>query len=186
VGGDQVTIRELARDEINSVWEIDRSEIIENVYYLRDGKLVLEAEHYDLKGWPPGEADLYTPILRDCFDRGGAFYGAFENSKMVGVVALESKLIGKARDQLQLKFLHVSSGYRKKGLGRTLFDKVVGQAREMGASRLYVSATPSENTVNFYLHLGCEITEEIDQELFELEPDDIHLEYRIAPQIDDE
>lgn len=172
-------IRELARDEIESVWDIDRREITENVYYLREGTLVLEAEYYDMSGWPPGEPELYTPILYDCFDRGGTFYSAFEGSKMVGAVVLESKFIGQDRDQLQLKFLHVSNGYRKKGLGRTLFEKAVERARELGARRLYISATPSENTVNFYLHLGCEVTREVDQKLFDLEPEDIHLEYEI-------
>jgi hypothetical protein len=43
-------IRELARDEIEDIWGIDRSETIENVYYLRDKALVLEAEHYDMPG----------------------------------------------------------------------------------------------------------------------------------------
>ena len=172
-------IRELARDEIETIWGIGRSEIIEKVYHLRDGALVLEVEFYDMKGWPPGEAELYTPILLDCFDRGGIFYGAFEGSEMVGAAVLESRFIGKAKDQLQLKFLHVSSGYRKKGLGKTLFEKAAGRAKELGAKRLYISSTPSENTVNFYLYLGCEVTGEIDQELFDLEPEDIHMEYRI-------
>jgi len=174
-----VIIRELAKDEIKTIWEIDRSEVIENVYYLRDRVLVLETEYYDMKGWPPGEAELYTPILYDCFDRSGIFYGAFEGSEMVGAVVLESKFIGKAKDQLQLKFLHVGSGYRKKGWGKTLFEKAAERAKELGARRLYISSTPSENTVNFYLHMGCEVTGEIDRELFELEPEDIHLEYRI-------
>ena len=172
-------IRGLARDGIEPIWGVDRSEIIENVYHLRDGALVLKAEYYDMTGWPLGEAESYTPILCDCFDRGGTFYGAFEGSEMVGAVILESKFIGKAKDQLQLKFLHVGRGYRKKGLGKMLFEKAVERAKELGAKRLYISATPSENTVNFYLHLGCEVTGEIDQELFELEPEDIHLEYRI-------
>jgi predicted N-acetyltransferase YhbS len=172
-------IRELARDEIEDIWGIDRSETIENVYYLRDKALVLEAEHYDMPGWPPGEAERYTPILCDCFDRDGTFYGAFEGSEMVGVAVLESKFIGKAKDQLQLKFMSVDSGYRKKGMGKVLFEKAVERAETLGARRLYISATPSENTVNFYLHMGCEVTGEIDRELFELEPEDIHLEYRI-------
>jgi GNAT superfamily N-acetyltransferase len=117
--------------------------------------------------------------LNDCFDRDGTFYGAFENSTMIGVVVLESKFIGRNKDQLQLKFLHVSASYRKKGLGRILFEKAVAKAREMGAQRLYVSATLSENTVRFYTHLGCVVTKEINQELFKLEPEDIHLEYAI-------
>ena len=151
-------IRELARDEIETVWGIGRSEVIEHVYYLRDGALVLEAEYYDMNGWPPGEAGSNRPSLADCFDRGGTYCGAFEDSEMVGAAVLESRFIGKAKDQLQLKFLHVSSGYRKRGLGKTLFEMAVDRAKELGAKRLYISATPSENTVNFYLRLGCEVT----------------------------
>jgi len=49
-------------------------------------------------------------------------------------------------------------------------------AREQGAKQLYISATPSENTVNFYLRLGCRVTAQPDPELLELEPKDIHLE----------
>ena len=172
-------IRELEREEVEQIWTIDRSEVIDNVYYLRDGELVLEREHYDVQGWPPGESEQYTPILYDCFDRGGTFYGAFENSELIGVAVLESKFIGRDRDQLQLKFLHISRSYRKRGLGRILFEKAVEKAREVSARRLYISATPSENTVDFYMHLGCVVTREVDQELFELEPEDIHLEYTI-------
>jgi N-acetylglutamate synthase-like GNAT family acetyltransferase len=75
--------------------------------------------------------------------------------------------------------LHVSHAYRNRGLGRTLFEKSVARAREQGARRLYISATPSENTIRFYLSLGCVVTDEVDPDLYELEPEDIHLEYAI-------
>jgi len=55
----------------------------------------------------------------------------------------------------------------------------VAKARELGARRLYISATPSENTVRFYLRRGCRVTDEVDAALFDLEPDDIHLELGI-------
>jgi predicted N-acetyltransferase YhbS len=174
-----VIIRELERHEIRGVWSLDRAEVIDNVYYHEGGRLVLKPEHYDMDGWPPGEPEQYGPILLGCFDRGGTFYGAFDGQTLVGAVVLESKLIGRAGDQLQLKFLHVSRSYRKARLGRTLFEKAVAKARELGARRLYISSTPSENTVQFYLHLGCQVTEEVDEELFELEPQDIHLEFDI-------
>jgi predicted N-acetyltransferase YhbS len=172
-------IRELTRDEIERVWEIDRSEVIEGIYYFREGELVLENEYYDMRGWPPGESEIYTPILRDCFDRGGTFFGAFDGEAIVGAAILESKLIGLAKDQLQLKFLHVSSPVRKQGLGVLLFEKAVDKGKSLGANKLYISATPSENTVNFYLKRGCMLADEIDQDLFELEPEDIHLEYSL-------
>jgi predicted N-acetyltransferase YhbS len=174
-----ITGRELLREEVKRVWDIDRSEVIENIYYLENGKLVLKPETYHMTGWPPGEAELYTTILLDCFDRGGWFYGLFDEVKLVGVTILENKFIGKNKNLLQLKFLHVSSAYRKQGLGHRLFELSKVKAQEKGAKGLYISATPSENTINFYLHLGCVRTQHPDPELFALEPEDIHLECTI-------
>lgn len=174
-----MNIRLLQRDEIPLIWQIDRREIIENVYHLRDGKLVLEPEYYDMQGWPPGEAENYTPILLDCYDRGGFFWGVFENDKLIGISVLESKFIGSRHDTLQLKFLHVDRDCRGQGLGTKLFEVAVQQARELGAKKLYISATPSEHTVNYYMRLGCVLASEIDPELFALEPEDIHLEFVI-------
>ena len=177
--GDSVEIRELRRGEVEQVWSIDRSELIERVYHHKDGQLVLTPERCDVKGWSQGTVESYRPWLLDCFDRGGAFFGAFESGRLVGVSVLESRLISSARDQLQLKFLHIGREHRKTGLGRLLFDLAVARARDMGARRLYVSSTPSENTVEFYLHLGCRVTAEVEPELFAQEPEDIHLEFEI-------
>ena len=45
--------------------------------------------------------------------------------------------------------------------------------------KLYIAATPSENTVNFFMRLGCDLAAEINQELFAFEPEDIHLEFNL-------
>ena len=171
-----ISERELRRSEIAQVWNIDRSEVIDNLYRLENGTLVLHPHHIDVPGWPPGEPEKYTPILLDCFDRGGWFYGAFDDAALIGAAVLESKFIGKRKDQLQLKFLHVSRAYRNNGLGAKLFELASSTARSRGAKRLYISATPSENTLNFYLKLGCTLAVPPDTELVELEPEDIHLE----------
>jgi predicted N-acetyltransferase YhbS len=171
-----VTARLLQRDEIEDVWSIDRREVIEGIYYHQDGRLVLKREHYDVKGWPPGEAKKYTPLLLECYNRGGWFYGLFDGDRLIGIAVLESKPQGKNKDQLQLKFMQVGNGYRGRGLGRQLFEASQAKAGEMGARRLYISATPSENTVRFYLSMGCRLASELDPELFALEPEDIHLE----------
>ena len=174
-----ITGRDLTREEIPRVWSIDRSELVENVYRLESGVLVMRPHHIDVRGWPPGEAEMYTPILIECFDRGGWFHGLFEGEAIVGAVVVDNKRIGKRGDRLQLEFLHVSSAYRKRGLGSRLFEMARSVARERGAKRMYVSATPSENTLNFYLRLGCEIAEEPIPELLAREPEDIHLECKV-------
>jgi hypothetical protein len=60
-------------------------------------------------------------------------------------------------------------------LGKRLFDLAADEARRRGARTMYISATPSENTVNFYMRRGSVIAGEPDPELFEFEPEDIHL-----------
>jgi mutator protein MutT len=173
---DGPTVRLLARDEITRLWEIDRREFIENIYRMQDGKLVLEPHNFDVPGWPPGHQEEAMPELLDCFDRGGTFWGAFESDALAGAAVLESEFIGARRKTLQLVFLHVGRDHRKLGLGTTLFNKAAERARALGAERLYVSATESENTVNFYMGRGCVVAVEVDPRLFALEPKDIHLE----------
>lgn len=176
---DRLAGHELTREELPRYWNIDRREVIENVYYLIDGKLVLKPEHYDVHGWPPGEPEHYTPMLLDCFDRGGWCYGLFDEDSLVAAAVLDNKFIGPHRDLVQLKALHVSRAFRGQGLGRRLFALASERARKLGARGLYISATPSEHTINFYLRLGCVVTPEPDPELFALEPEDIHLECEI-------
>jgi predicted N-acetyltransferase YhbS len=173
--------RALSRDEIKGLWQIDRSEVIEALYYFTDKALVLKPEHYDVTGWPPGEAEKYTPLLEACYDHGGWFYGLFDDQKLLGAAVLESRFIGKSKDQLQLKFLHISNRFRGNGWGKQLFNLAADEARRRGAKGLYISATPSERTINFYLRLGCQVVSEPDPGLWALEPEDIHLEYELGP-----
>ena len=171
-----ITSRHLERSEIQEIWTIDRSEVIEAMYYVEEGHLVLKPEYYNMQGWPPGESEKYTPQLEACYDQGGWFWGLFDHKELIGVAVLGSRLIGKARDKIQLKFLHISQAYRSQGFGKRLFQQAQAEAARRGAKQLYISAIPSEHTINFYLRLGCRVTTDIDPELFALEPDDIHLE----------
>lgn len=174
-----MNIRPLRREELPHVWTIDRREYIANIYRVHDGALLLEPHDFDVPGWPPGEPEHYAPILLDCYDHGGSAWGAFEGERLVGAAVLEARFIGRSQETLQLKFLHVSRDYRKHGLGASLFAKAAEKAKSLGAGKMYISATPSENTIDFYRRRGCVLATEVDPELFALEPEDIHLEYKI-------
>lgn len=168
-------IRPLARDEIEHIWTIDRTEVIEHIYSIQEGALVLQPGSFHLHGWPPGEAEQYTPLLYACYDRYGSFWGCFAADQLIGVAILDTKWLGPDGDLLQLKFLHVSHTYRKQGVGTALFERARVRARARSAKGLYISATPSENTIEFYCRLGAVVTSEPDPELYALEPKDIHL-----------
>ncbi len=174
-----MVIRPLARDEIDTIWTIDRSEVIHHVYRLRDGVLVLEPAYCDARGWPPGEIERVTPLLHACFDRGGGFYGMFDDRSLIGAAVLDGEFIGPHRDWLVLKFLYVSRDHRGRGVGARLFEHARSMARVRGAKQLYISSSPTQNTVDFYIRRGCEIAPEPDPALLALEPDDIHLLCRI-------
>ncbi len=73
-------------------------------------------------------------------------------------------------------FHQVDSNYRHMGVGGKLFQEVIKRAKGLGVKSLYISATPSKNTIGFYFHMGCRLVSEVNQELFCLEPKDIHLE----------
>lgn len=66
-----MSIHPLQRCERPLIWQIDRREFVEKIYYLHNGELILKPDYFDKQGWPPGEAELYTTILLDCYDRAG-------------------------------------------------------------------------------------------------------------------
>ena len=82
-------------------------------------------------------------------------YGAFHEQKLVGIGILQPNV---AAGTAQLAYLHVSNGYRQKGIGNRIVEVLIGEARRSGAVRMYVSATPSDSAVNFYMSQGFKPT----------------------------
>ena len=173
---ENIIYRVLERDEICRLNEIDRYEIVEEVYYFKDGKLVLEKEY-----WEAIDILNISEVIEDYiedYDDDGTFIGAFDGDKLVGFGGISGKLIGENKDMLQLTSLFVSNKYRKKGIGRQLICMLKERAKQSGAAKLYVSATPSKNTVDFYRVAGFDLTTPI-KEFFEDEPEDIHMDMKL-------
>ncbi|MCA9000487.1 MAG: GNAT family N-acetyltransferase [Planctomycetes bacterium] len=174
--------RPLQKQEIPLLWTIDRRERIERIGYHTPAGIEFREERYDMGGWPPGEAEKGESMLRECFDRGGWFRGEFNGERLVAAAVLDSRFLPGEGRRLQLSFLHVGHGARGRGLGRKLFELAAAEARARGATHLYISATPSENTIGFYRGMGCCVTARVDPELFALEPLDIHFECPLLAQ----
>jgi predicted N-acetyltransferase YhbS len=109
---------------------------------------------------------------------GGIVIGAFDGERIVGVVSVEKKRRGIELGYCKMDILYVSYDHRQLGIGRRLVDLSKKVARNFGANKLYISATPTTNTVDFYLKLGAVLTTELDLELYQKEPEDIHLELK--------
>lgn len=170
-----IEYRLLAKDELQLIWTIDRSEFIARIYVLVDGELVLEELNVDLKGWPPGTPEKDAIEFDEAFDAGAWFLGAWDGAILAGLAVLDKRPLETQGGALQLSFLHVSRRYRGTGVGVELFDRARTEAASNGAPMMYISATESEHTVQFYLARGCRLNPSPDPRLFELEPKDLHL-----------
>jgi len=173
------TIREMTIDELDRIGEIDRSERITQQYTAAGGSLELVDVDIHAARWgEPREHPVqhYVDEWRPVLEAGGTLIGAFDGDVLVGFAVYNPSI---SEGLAQLTALHVSRPYRGTGVGCALSDEVVRRARADGAGRLYVSATPTRATVDFYMGRGFEPLAVPDARLFALEPDDIHLEMRL-------
>jgi GNAT superfamily N-acetyltransferase len=94
---------------------------------------------------------------------------------LAGVAVLAGLPVGGDAGLLQLALLHVGRGYRRSGLASMLFARACEEAALRGARRLYISATPFEGALRFYLSRGARLADPPDPTLLKLEPEDVHL-----------
>jgi GNAT superfamily N-acetyltransferase len=173
----EVEFRRLGRTELSRVGEIDRRERIDVLYDQHGTQLVARHGNWSAPAWEPGghgehSVAAQVETLQHLVDAGGIALGAFAGGRLVGVGVVVPHL----RPGLaQLAFLHVSAQLRATGIGSCLTEQLEQIARSAGDTDMVVSATPSENTVRFYLGRGFQPMAEPLAELFELEPEDVHM-----------
>jgi GNAT superfamily N-acetyltransferase len=179
-GGEVATpieLKRLSRAELSLIAQIDRTERIEIIYEQHGTQLEERRGNWRSPAWDPhghGENSVaaHRQALEQYADAGGIALGAFSNERLVGIgVVLPHLRPGIA----QLAFLHVSEAFRATGIGRRLSDGLDLIARDAGDTEIVVSATPSENTVRFYRSRGYELMAPALPELYEREPEDVHM-----------
>jgi ribosomal protein S18 acetylase RimI-like enzyme len=109
---------------------------------------------------------------------GGAVFAAYDADKVIGFSSLMGERIGLAAEYLQMDMLHVSAEYRHHGIGKTLFHLAVEAARELGAPKMYISASSSVESQAFYRAMGCVEAEETIPELYD-DSYDVHMEFAL-------
>ena len=172
-----VDIRHLDKSDITRIVEIDRSEQVTLGYVYRDGKLETRKVDWHVPRWftdGRGEHSVQALIHKwsPTLEQGGVLFGALDGDVLAGVAMLRYRL---SDTTAQLALLHVSRAYRRQGIATRLFREACQLAREDGAEELYVSATPSGSAVGFYRSQGCQLAEQVNEELYAEEPEDIHM-----------
>jgi GNAT superfamily N-acetyltransferase len=172
-----VEFRRLGRTELSRVVEIDRSERIDMLYDQHGSQLVARHGHWSASAWNPDDHGVHSVgaqvnTLEHYVDNGGIALGAFASGRLAGIGVVVPHLRPRIA---QLAFLHVSAPLRATGVGSRLSEELEQIARTAGDADMVVSATPSGNTVRFYLGRGFHPMAEPLAELFDLEPDDVHM-----------
>lgn len=170
-----IVIGRLPTDGLHRFAEIDRSEEI-HVHYRQVGEQLIEepvsdsvpdffreGENHSI----PELVKTWQPVVA----AGGVLVGAFEEDVFAGIALLGNEL---APGVVQVALLYVSRPYRRRGVANALMEEMESLARDRDARALYVSATPSESAVGFYLSRGFRPTEPLP-EPFAKEPEDIHM-----------
>ena len=171
-----ITYRRLANSEVDRIRDIDRTECVRIGYRVEGDQLVRMNVQWDSSPWREKGDEHSIPhmlhFLEGILANDGILFGAFDSVRLVGLAAFRPYL---TETMAQLALLHVSNGYRRQGIASYLFNEAVAMAHQTGAQQLYVSATPSESAVGFYMSQGFVWTRIPHPALFALEPEDIHM-----------
>ncbi|MFC3745371.1 GNAT family N-acetyltransferase [Paenibacillus sp. GCM10012306] len=170
-----VTLVQMKLEDSYKIRDIDRSETIELTYRYRDGALEELKTPHECPNWMEDHHQEIISRYEYELAHGGVAFGAFDGSKLVGFGVLAHKVRGREHNQLQIDLMYVTREYRRRGIGRQIFAALSKAAIEKGAEYLYISSTETESAVKFYSSFGSSIASEVDEELFNKEPDDIHM-----------
>ncbi|CAG7644954.1 GNAT family N-acetyltransferase [Paenibacillus allorhizosphaerae] len=170
-----ISIFPMKLEDSYRIRDIDRSEIIERVYRCHEGVLEATAAGHLCPNWSEDDYREMISRYENELANGGTAFGAFDGERLVGFGVLAHQFRGNDKSQLQLDLMYVTREYRRQGIGRRLLEALSQAAIAQGAKSLYISSTETESAVRFYTSCGSMLTREVDKELFEKEPYDIHM-----------
>lgn len=172
--------RELKCNEINRELfsGFIRRQVVNDCWRCVDGEWVIKSEPF-VDDWSEEDYPFLVKCLRNTVTSGGVVYGAFDGGVLKGFASVEPQLFGGEQKYLDLSSIHVSEDMRGRGIGRGLFTRACGWAREHGAEKLYISAHSAVESQAFYKAMGCVEAEVYNQEHVRAEPFDRQLERRL-------
>ncbi len=124
-----------------------------------------------LREWSDEKRKWIPQYWSQQIERGGTVIAAFEADKLIGFCSLDGRLLGETAKYANLTMLFVDDRWKRKGVGKKLFLEICNHAEKMKADKLFISAIPSVDTLNFYYHMGCKDSNEIISEYVDTEQD---------------
>lgn len=178
----RIELRRLTTGDLDehALKDFDRHQVTKRVRYIGpDGFAVKDDGFVD--DWSDEKKARVVGELVDCIDSGGAVFGAFEGSSLVGFANVLAERFGSDAQYLEMPYMHVSKHLRGRGVGRELFLLAAKDAAERGATKLYIGTHPAVETQAFYDAVGCMPAAEAKPLASGEEPiDDVYLEYDLS------
>ena len=156
---------------------IDRAEHVSVHYTVVGGGLTTApVPMAEVPNWPdddgPHSIGRLTQFSVGVVERGGITLVAHEGPSVAGIVIVVPEF---EPPLAWLGLLHVSRPFRRQGVASALHSTAESISIAAGATSMYVSASPTGSAVGFYLSRGYELARPPHPDLYEHEPEDIHL-----------
>ena len=178
---ESIQYKELDKSDIkqNLLEDFDRYQEIKQYYKKENGNWILK-DHVFFGNWNKERYEEVNDIMKNTIiNKSGSVFGAFDGKKLIGFAVLGHKTFGTKNQYIELKFIHVSNGYRHKGIGKELFKYCIEKAKEIKIKKIYISTNTAEESQRFYINIGCKDAIEINKNLVEKEPYDRQMEYEV-------
>lgn len=160
--------------------DFDRLQRVDGCWRKENGEWVVKNIAFT-EQWDENDKRAEAKALAKTAESGGAVLAVYlADGSFAAFASIETELFGQNKEYASLSNLHVSNGCRGQGIGKALFKVACGQAKALGAKKLYISAHSAKETQAFYRGLGCKDAEEVNPVLYEKEPCDCHLEFLLA------
>lgn len=144
----QLTCEDLSTDFLNGfkhnqIW--NKQWVKENNFWvLKDCEMSRE--------WDKEKREWIPTYLLEQINRGGAAIGAYIKDKLVGFCSVDGVL---HNGYANMTMLFIDDDYKRLGIGKKLFLSISEKAKTIGAEKLFISAIPSQDTIAFYMAVGC-------------------------------
>ena len=168
-------VSELPPSALARLAEIDRTEHVTAAYRTVGERLVRYGVDWHIEPWDESQIAAFKTALTADLEVGGAYLAVEVAGRLAGVAVLGNRRLGPRDALVELCFLHVSAEHRGHGIGTRLIEAAVERARRSGADGMYISATRTASTVDFYRARGAILAVPPDAERLAREPVDIHL-----------
>jgi GNAT superfamily N-acetyltransferase len=165
-----MTIEVVTKENFNekSLDHFNRTQNVKRIYKKDESGYEIAANEF-VMDWNLAKK---REVARDMLSDNCISYLAKDQDRILGFVSAFREL---TEGYLVVNLVQVDRKERRHGLGRRLFEILLAEAKKANAKGLYLSACPSEETISYYLAMGCSITDNPIKKFADKEPDDVQM-----------